>query len=75
MQVLWTRRQVGYHDDDGDDVDDAGDENVPCRCPYFIDPASNDLTGRVIEDNQVKELIVQLHNEVSFFPDMQMMVY
>ena len=36
------------------------------RCPYFIDPANNDLTGRVIEDTQVKELIVQLHNEVRF---------
>ena len=35
------------------------------RCPYFIDPANNDLTGREIKDTNVKELIVQLHNEVN----------
>ena len=68
--ITYSRSLDGDDGDDiadgNDDVDDAGDENIPCRCPYFIDPASNDLTGRVIEDNQVKELIVQLHNEVSF---------
>ena len=61
------------HDDDHDgdreddhDVDcDADDDGSP-RCPYFIDPANNDLTGRVIEETHVKELIVQLHNEVGF---------
>ena len=36
------------------------------KCPYFIDPANNDLTGRVIETTEVKELIVQLHNEVGW---------
>jgi len=48
-----------------------GGEHTMCKfcglgdkCPYFIDPANNELTGRVIEENQVKELIVQLHNEV-----------
>ena len=35
------------------------------KCPYYLDPAKNDLTGRRILTSQVKELIVQLHNEVS----------
>ena len=30
-----------------------------------IDRANNDLTGRLIVSNQMKELIVQLHNEAS----------
>ena len=33
--------------------------------PHLPDPANNDLTGRVIRDTEVKELIVQLHNEVT----------
>ena len=63
MQVLWTRRQVYHDDDDDDDVDDnhddsveddgCDDEYVPHRCPYFIDPASNDLTGRVIDQDDL----------------------
>ena len=39
-------------------------QGVGSACPYYIDPANNDLTGRVITSNEVKELIVQLHNEV-----------
>ena len=39
-------------------------QGLGSSCPYFIDAANNDLTGRVIQSNQVKELIVQLHNEV-----------
>jgi hypothetical protein len=35
------------------------------KCPYYLDPTKNDLTGRRITRSQVKELIVQLHNEVS----------
>ena len=73
MQVLWPWEQVYHdgHDDHGDHDkhDDHAyhdDEDASQRCPYFIDPANNDLTGRVIEENQVKELIVQLHNEVTF---------
>ena len=72
MQVLWPWGQVNddedhehEHDDDRDH-DDHDDGNASPRCPYFIDPANNDLTGRVIEETQVKELIVQLHNEVRF---------
>jgi hypothetical protein len=34
------------------------------KCPYYLDPVKNDLTGRRITRSQVKELIVQLHNEV-----------
>ena len=78
MQVLWPGGQVCYdehdhqHDCDvqddnpDDDHDNPDDDNASPRCPYFIDPANNDLTGRVIEETQVKELIVQLHNEVRF---------
>ena len=54
------------HDRDVQD-DNPDDDNASPRCPYFIDPANNDLTGRVIEESQVKELIVQLHNEVRFY--------
>ena len=39
-------------------------QGVGSACPYHIDSANNDLTGRGIESNEVKELIVQLHNEV-----------
>ena len=39
-------------------------QGIGSACPYHIDSANNDLTGRVIKSNEVKELIVQLHNEV-----------
>ena len=39
-------------------------QGIGPACPLHIDAANNDLTGRLIVSNQVKELIVQLHNEV-----------
>ena len=63
--------QVNHNNDDlekqnNDGEDDNPDSKEPlARCPYFIDPANNDLTGREIKDTNVKELIVQLHNEVN----------
>ena len=39
-------------------------QGIGPACPINIDSANNDLTGREINSNEVKELIVQLHNEV-----------
>ena len=39
-------------------------QGIGKACPINIDSANNDLTGRVIRSNQMKELIIQLHNEV-----------
>jgi hypothetical protein len=39
-------------------------QGIGAACPLYIDSANNDLTGREIQNNEVKELIVQLHNEV-----------
>ena len=39
-------------------------QGIGAACPINIDSANNDLTGRDIKSNEVKELIVQLHNEV-----------
>ena len=39
-------------------------QGIGPACPINIDSANNDLTGREIQSNEVKELIVQLHNEV-----------
>ena len=40
-------------------------QGIGAACPLHLDAANNDLTGRRIVSNQIKELIVQLHNEVS----------
>ena len=40
-------------------------QGIGPACPVHIDRANNDLTGRLIVSNQMKELIVQLHNEAS----------
>ena len=40
-------------------------QGIGAACPLHLDVANNDLTGRRIVSNQIKELIVQLHNEVS----------
>lgn len=34
------------------------------KCPYYLDPATNDMTGRVIEDQKTIDYILKLHNEV-----------
>ena len=39
-------------------------QGIGPQCPLHIDSANNDLTGRLIISNQIKELIIQLHNEV-----------
>ena len=41
-------------------------QGIGSACPINIDSANNDLTGREIKSNEVKELIVQLHNEVRY---------
>ena len=62
---------IAHNNDDLEKQNNDGDDDNPdskeplARCPYFIDPANNDLTGREIKDTNVKELIVQLHNEVN----------
>jgi hypothetical protein len=43
-------------------------QGLGVKCPYYLDPVKNDLTGRRIIRSQVKELIVQLHNEVRHQP-------
>ena len=45
-------------------------QGIGSACPIYIDSANNDLTGREIKSNEVKELIVQLHNEVGAWPSM-----
>ena len=42
-------------------------QGIGSACPNNIDSANNDLTGREIRSNEVKELIVQLHNEVRYW--------
>ena len=34
------------------------------KCPYYLDPSRNDVTGREIKDKATIEYIVKLHNEV-----------
>ena len=34
------------------------------KCPYYLDPSRNDVTGREIKDKGTIEYIVKLHNEV-----------
>ena len=45
-------------------------QGIGSACPLYIDSANNDLTGREIQSNEVKELIVQLHNEVGKWSSM-----
>ena len=34
------------------------------KCPYYLDPSTNDMTGRVIDDQPTIDYILKLHNEV-----------
>ena len=34
------------------------------KCPYYLGPSSNDVTGREITDEDTIEYILELHNEV-----------
>ena len=34
------------------------------KCPYYLDPSTNDMTGRIIEDQSTIDYILKLHNEV-----------
>jgi hypothetical protein len=36
------------------------------KCPYYLDPSKNEMTGRKIEDPEVIEYILTLHNEVRY---------
>ena len=34
------------------------------KCPYYLDPSTNDVTGRLIDDQTTIDYILKLHNEV-----------
>lgn len=34
------------------------------KCPYYLDPNGNDMTGRLIDDQPTIDYILKLHNEV-----------
>ena len=34
------------------------------KCPYYLDPSGNDMTGRLIDDQPTIDYILKLHNEV-----------
>ncbi|XP_040567740.2 LOW QUALITY PROTEIN: SCO-spondin-like [Lepeophtheirus salmonis] len=34
------------------------------KCPYYLNPEENDVTGRVIEDKDTISYILRLHNEI-----------
>ena len=41
------------------------------KCPYYLDPSKNEMTGRKIEDPELIGYILTLHNEVrsvAFYP-------
>ena len=34
------------------------------KCPYYLDPSGNDMTGRLIDDQPTIDYILKLHNEI-----------
>jgi hypothetical protein len=40
------------------------DQGLGDKCPYYLDPTRNDVTGREIKDKPTIDYIVKLHNEV-----------